>query len=262
MTSSMPPHAASRPSSRSLVALAATACLAALATLGCDSSSPGIPVGQAPSLQLACESLAGSVPAGGAVTLTFSLTDDGRPLAGRTLSFAATAGAVSPASARTNISGQVRVTFLAPSQAGTAVVSATQADVPGTQAISASCVIEVTGSQDVLATVTLLSPETLAGLSLTLDYDPLDVSLDSAILVGPLTGTDCVSDSRFETGRVELQAGCPTARDAGSLEVARFTFSATSGVQQTASDFVVDCEAVDVTGTSIGAACLVQVTEI
>jgi hypothetical protein len=177
--------------------------------------------------------------------------------------FTSNIGDVAPDAVVTGADGRATAVFLPPGAGGIALITATVNDVVGGFA-SATCTVIVTGSTSPRLSVTVLSPATLAGLTVNVRFNAAFLSLAAggAQALGPLASAGCVTSSNeVGAGVLRLIEACTTERAVGGALVAQFTFD-NIGPVQTAADFAVTCEGVDAASNFVATACGTQVTQL
>lgn len=256
----------------SLRRLAAAALVAAAAggLLSCNDGDGGNGTtgpGNPGPLTVTCSLSAGTIPAGSpdGITVTATISRDGAAVAGQTVVFSTTLGAVTPDVVVSGADGKAVATFRASGQAGIAVITTRVfASVPQDQ-VGTTCSVTVTGATDPELAVTVSSPAQLAGIELTVTYDPSEVTLKEggAQAKGTLAAVDCfpiASDNG--AGTTTLVVACPTMRAVSGTQVATFAFDNDGFATIVASDFGLQCVGYDEDGFQVAVACSKSVTQL
>ena len=229
---------------------------------------PGWEVGSVMLFVMFCEIDAATVVLGSVqlIPVRATVLDGGQRVSGVTVVFSTTLGDVSQDVVVTGADGQATTFFLAPAVGpGTAVVTARVASGPPSQQVATTCSILVTGATSPELRLSILSPDELAGLSITVVYDADAISLapNGVLAVGGLAGSDCFEVINDDgVGTVRLVLGCPVERLVGGTEVARFTFiNDSAGAPQLAGDFTITCVGADESG-DVPAACTTTILQL
>lgn len=245
---------------------AVVALVAAVLALACDGNGGVRVVGSG--FTITCTVGASSVPAGSSapVAVAALVTRDGLPVPGVSVAFTSTLGDVDPDVVITGSDGRAAASFAVPDLAGTAVVTARIVDGAASEQLTTTCIIEVTGAGDPRLTVSLVSPAQLAGLSLTIGFDPTVLVLPpgGAQPLGSLDDEDCFSQVNSTTpGEVILELACPTFRTVGGTDVARFSFQHVGNAPaQTLADFSIECRGVNEAGQQVVTLCQTVVEQL
>lgn len=246
---------------------AATALLALVAcSTGSDRTGPPAFGGgtQAP-LVVDCLLSADTVITGSSAILVFAhVTRGNRPVAGATVSLAASRGLVQPAAVISDAQGMAVAQYTPPGTAGLAQIAVNATDRSGGDVAASSCTVNVVAPRDPRVNVQLIVPDDAAGLEIRILYDPARVSLPAggARAAGAFAGSACLGLANDDgVGLVELDIAC-SSMQSGAGNVATFDFQHVGGPELTATDFTVACSAFDVQGRSLGAACALTVTQL
>ena len=245
----------------------AVAALAALAACsGSDRNSPPAFGGgvQAP-LVVDCLLTSDTVITGSSPILVLAhVTRGNQPVAGATVSFAASRGLTQPAAAVSDAQGMATVQFTPPGTAGLAQIAVNATDRSGGDVAASSCTVNVVAPRNPRVNVQLIVPDNAAGLEIRVLYDPSRVTLPAggARAAGAFAGSACLPLANDDgVGLVELDIAC-SSMQSGAGNVATFDFTHLAGSELTANDFTVACSAFDEQGRSLGAACAVSVTQL
>lgn len=250
------------------IALAFAAALLTLASLlGCGGTHTAEPVGGQIEISITCSTSSSSVAAGSTspVVITAVVLDRELGAPGYRVQFETDIGDVRPDGVFTNENGIARSNFFPPATpGGFATIRATI--ISGTEEIVATCEISITAStSNPLLSVSVLTPDELAGLTVTIDYDASVVSLpaNGVELLGEFAANDCFSIVDDDgLGRVQIVVTCPTLRMAGGADALRLSFVNVGGTITGIEGFLISCTGVDEAGAVQPTLCSGRVTQI
>lgn len=239
---------------------AALACGASL--LGCDSSRS--PTAAPVQVSLSCTVSEGTVVAGTTdpVAVTLFASRGESPAGGERITFLTASGDVVPDVVITDFDGTARASYFPPAASGTSIITATATSL-GVD-VTTSCSIVVTPSTtDPGVTVRILSPESLAGLEVTVTHDPTRVRLTSAVAVGPLTGSGCqgLVDAEAGSGRIDFREACQDLTPVAGSAVASLSFDNLTEVLVGQEAFGLTCRGYGEDGSTVPTFCVLEVVQ-
>jgi hypothetical protein len=186
------------------------------------------------------------------------------PVAGATVTFAASRGLVQPTAVTSDATGMTVVQYSAPGTAGAVRIDVMATDRGSGDTASSSCTVQVVTPRDPRVNVQMVVPDQAAGLEIRILYDPARVRLPAgnARAAGSFTSGSCLPVTNDNgSGLVELDIACSSLQSAAN-GVATFDFDNLGDDELDATDFTASCQAFDEQGRSLGTACTLSVTQI